>query len=354
MEKIEVSSYPIYLGGIDRSLSEILDWIKPSSLFILTDENTHHHCLPKLNDILRHVRHTVFQISHGEKHKNIKTCSEIWTAMTEATLDRKATMINVGGGVIGDMGGFCASTYKRGISFIQVPTTLLSEVDASIGGKLGIDFEGYKNHIGVFNDPAAVLIDPSFLDTLSDRELRSGYAEIIKHSLIADGDDWKNLKQIHNLRNVDWTSVIRRSLEVKRKIVLEDPFEKNKRKLLNFGHTLGHAIESHHLDGDKPLLHGEAISAGMVFESKLSSQYLALKENELKDITDYIISLYGPPDPLDMQSLIPIMKQDKKNSAGKISFSLLKSIGDSQWDIMISEEELMTLSDFLSKPFNTK
>ena len=129
---------------------------------------------------------------------------------------------------------------------------------------------------------------------------------------------------------------------------------KNKRKLLNFGHTLGHAIESHHLDGDKPLLHGEAISAGMVFESKLSSQYLALKENELKDITDYIISLYGPPDPLDMQSLIPIMKQDKKNSAGKISFSLLKSIGDSQWDIMISEEELMTLSDFLSKPFNTK
>lgn len=340
MEKIELKDYSIYVGNPAESLSPLLEQNPGASLFVLTDDHTQIHCLPLLEPLLRNRAWSVFSVAPGEIHKNITSCIRIWEAMTKSGLDRHAIMINLGGGMIGDMGGFCASTYKRGIRFIQVPTTLLSQVDASIGGKLGIDFEGYKNHIGVFRDPLAVLIHPDFLKTLPDRELKSGYAEVIKHCLIADGGHWQELSGITNLRATDWTPIIRRSLEVKRRIVREDPFESGMRKLLNFGHTIGHALESHYLDTDHPLLHGEAIAAGMIYETLLSNQHTGLPSDKKETIIRYIQSIYGAPPPFDTGILLPAMKQDKKNKDGKISFSLLRDIGDSVWDVMLDEEEI--------------
>ncbi|MBP7803636.1 MAG: 3-dehydroquinate synthase [Saprospiraceae bacterium] len=343
MEKIDVIDYNIYMGPIVSSLESLIERQSFSSLFVLTDENTLIHCKPLLDAFLLNHPHALCTIPAGEIHKNIHTCVRVWQSMTEAKLDRHAIMINLGGGVIGDLGGFCASTYKRGIRFVQVPSTLLSQVDASIGGKLGIDFDGYKNHIGVFRSPMAVMIDVAFLKTLSTRELRSGYAEIIKHCLIADGSYWVELSQIIELESVDWSVVIRRSLEVKRQIVIEDPFEKGKRKLLNFGHTLGHAIESHFLESSYPLLHGEAIAAGMIYETRLSSKYLSLNKDDQQEIIHYIQLLYGPAPKITISELMDTMKQDKKNLDNKISFSLLSSIGHSQWDLLLEEKDLLFL-----------
>lgn len=343
MEKIEISSYYIALGKIEESFTGYLSELPDAQLFILTDEHTHQFCLPLIQPFLEHKKYSIFRVKPGERYKNIETCIEVWEAMTAAQLDRHAVMINLGGGMIGDLGGFCASTYKRGIKFVQIPTTLLSQVDASIGGKLGIDFDGLKNHIGVFRSPEAVLIDPVFLNTLPDRELRSGYAEIIKHCLIADGDHWKELSLIHDLKAIQWDKIIRRSLEVKRKIVLDDPYEKHKRKLLNFGHTIGHAIESYFLESGTPLLHGEAIAAGMIYETMLSGKQLRLRNHEQNEIINYIISIYGKPPALNMKAWLPIMQQDKKNIQGKISFSLLRDIGVSEWDVLLGEQELNEL-----------
>lgn len=340
MERIPVSDYDILIGSIQSSLPEVLNGLKEVNFFILTDENTYRHCFPIIEPYLKHRKYHTCTIRAGEINKNISSCIKVWSAMTDAQLDRHSIMINLGGGMITDLGGFCASTYKRGIAFIQIPTTLLSQVDASIGGKLGIDFEGFKNHIGVFRFPQTVLIDPVFLNTLSDRELRSGYAEIIKHTLIADGDDWRNLSKITNLRLQDWTPIIRRSLEVKRKIVIADPYEKNERKLLNFGHTIGHAIESQYMDTAHPLLHGEAIAAGMIYETKLSALHLGLSEQKSSEIIAYLKKIYGEPVDLELPKLMLTMKQDKKNSNDKISFSLLEDIGTSKWDILLSEDEL--------------
>jgi len=346
MERIPVSDYDILIGSIQSSLNELLNGFNDVKFFILTDENTYTYCLPLIEPLLQHKKYHLCTIPAGEINKSIGSCIKVWSAMTKAQLDRHSVMINLGGGMITDIGGFCASTYKRGITFIQIPTTLLSQVDASIGGKLGIDFEGYKNHIGIFRFPQTVLIDPVFLNTLSDRELKSGYAEVIKHALIADGDDWQNLSQIISLRPQDWTTIIRRSLEVKRKIVIADPYEKNERKLLNFGHTIGHAIESHYMETEHPLLHGEAIAAGMIYETKLSTLHLGLSEQKSSEIITYIKKIYGEPVELELPNLMLTMKQDKKNNNNRISFSLLKDIGISKWDILLSEEELINSFKF--------
>jgi 3-dehydroquinate synthase len=340
IEEIEVSGYSLFLGDMKHSLAQLLSQYAGAQLFILTDSNTLHLAWPLIQSCFQDRLYTLATIPAGEPHKNLKSCELVWAQMTDAKLDRHALMINLGGGMIGDLGGFCASTYKRGIDFVQIPTTLLSQVDASIGGKLGIDFRDFKNHIGVFQFPRAVLIDPIFFDTLPYKELRSGYAEVIKHTLIADGDLWPTISNLQTLDGVDWAGILRKSLEVKRKIVLEDPYEKSRRKLLNFGHTIGHAIESQYLQSDSPLLHGEAIAAGMIYESLLSVQILGLDQTSCQSIIRYIESIYGPPPPLDLAATIPIMRQDKKNQAGKISFSLLESIGQSKWDILIDESEL--------------
>lgn len=271
--------------------------------------------------------------------------------MLDFSADRKAIVLNLGGGVIGDMGGFCGSTFKRGMDFVQIPTTLLSQVDASVGGKLGIDFQGVKNAIGVFNDPKAVFIDPFFLQTLSLRERKSGFAEIIKHALIADAPQFDELLKINDLEQADWQKIIPQSLKIKQNIVQQDPFEKNVRKALNFGHTIGHAVESFFLETNEPLLHGEAIAIGMICEAFLSNKKNKLSEKDLQIITDFMLKIYGkiniPSDAFAF--LIKIMQQDKKNESDAINFTFLKDLGQFEINHSASEKEILESIDFYNQ-----
>ena len=306
----------------------------------MTDTNTKRFCYPVIKDAL--PKHTLITVKHGEENKNLQTCELIWSAMTEAQLDRHALMINLGGGVIGDMGGFCAATYKRGIDFIQIPTTLLSQVDASVGGKLGIDFQGFKNHLGVFTLPNAVLIDPVFLETLSEREKRSGFAEILKHCLIQDGEKWQEIRR-KDLADQDLPDLIAHSVEVKKKVVEQDPTEKGLRKILNFGHTLGHAIETFFLpQGKKRLFHGEAIATGMVCESYIAYERGLIDERTLEQIEEFIFSIYGKVDiaEADFDTIIGLTLQDKKNKGKEVRFSLINSAGSCLYDIVVSKNEM--------------
>jgi 3-dehydroquinate synthase len=267
--------------------------------------------------------------------------------MTYHQMDRKSLLINLGGGVIGDMGGFCAATYKRGIKFINLPTTLLAQVDASIGGKLGVDFQGYKNHIGVFQDPEQVIIWPEFLSTLPTTELRSGFAEIIKHALIFDLQYW------HDIRSSPWDSQtwsehISHSVHTKYQIVEKDPTETSVRKILNFGHTIGHAIERHYLHGSEPLLHGEAIAIGMICETYLSTLKEGLSNHNLEEITDYLIKTFGRVE-IPREELNAIAKnalQDKKNEGGQIICTLLEDIGQATYNTPISLQEIEQALDY--------
>lgn len=266
------------------------------------------------------------EIRAGENQKTLATCEKIWQAMLNAQLDRKALVINLGGGVIGDMGGFCAATWKRGVDFVQVPTTLLSMTDAAIGGKTGIDFQGIKNTIGVFQQPAAVFVDPVFLQTLPERELRSGYAEVIKHALIGDTELKQQLSEevtsSHPLTSLNWFNILQKSIAVKVQVVQEDPLEKGLRMLLNFGHTIGHAIESWFLKTAEPLTHGEAIYIGMVCEApaypsegarNLRAEVLALGQGVFPHLKIA---------PKTIPEIWALMQQDKKNSSGTVRMTV--------------------------------
>lgn len=311
-----------------------------SKIAVLVDENTKAHCYPHIKPLLN--SHLLIEIPSGEENKNIDTCNKIWQELTDNEFDRKSLLLNLGGGVIGDMGGFCAATYKRGIDFIQIPTTLLSQVDASVGGKLGIDFGIFKNHIGVFQEPIKVLIDATFLQTLSYRELRSGFGEVIKHCLIADKLAWKDLIN-KELEGQNWQEIIRHSVAIKAQIVEADPKEKALRKILNFGHTVGHAVESFfltHTEGR--LLHGEAIAIGMICETWLAAQRGFVSEAELSEIRDYIVKIYGRVSikETDFELIVKNTSQDKKNESGVILCSLLKEIGLANFDIATSKNEI--------------
>lgn len=332
--------YPIYIGSDALTeLRKLLEEGEFSQLIVLADAHTRIHCYPILLNYL--PDHHLIEVQAGEKHKNLTTCSEIWEQMTQLQVDRKALVINLGGGVIGDMGGFVAGTYKRGIDFVQIPTTLLSQVDASVGGKLGIDFQGFKNHIGLFREPRGVFIDPDFLNTLSDRELRSGFAEVIKHHLIGDAEAWQKLKTQREIRTLDLAALIQHSVALKGNIVKADPFERGLRKALNFGHTIGHAIESFRLDTAAHLLHGEAIAAGMICESHLSFQRGLLSQQACDEVSRYILDIYDhtPVDLADELEIFARMKNDKKNQDGKILCSLLKGIGAAAVNQAITWEE---------------
>lgn len=330
----------IFSSDIRATLAEILRARQFSKLVVLTDSNTDQFCLPLIQDVVPPT--TVFiSVPAGEQHKTLETCSIIWGQMTEAVLDRQALVINLGGGVIGDMGGFCASVYKRGIPFITIPTTLLSQVDASVGGKLGIDFLGFKNHLGVFQLPEAVLIAPEFLATLPQRELRSGYAEVIKHGLIRDATYFRALPST-NWQKQDWARIIRHSIEIKKAVVQVDPKESGLRKILNFGHTIGHAIESFYLTGSQPLLHGEAIAIGMIAEGFLSFQKIGFSFEELNEMSTMLLTIFGKVelDPNDCDRLVELCAQDKKNEGSTQLFTLLPKIGDCNYNIAVTREEI--------------
>ncbi|KXX69724.1 3-dehydroquinate synthase [Flammeovirga sp. SJP92] len=326
------------LKSVDQNTFEGLKGY--TNLAVIVDENTKRDCYPIVKDLL--PEHLLIEVVSGEENKNLETCQHIWQELTNASFDRKAAVLDLGGGVIGDMGGFCASTYKRGIDFWQMPTTLLSQVDASVGGKLGIDFGKLKNHIGVFRIPDMVLVYPEFIKTLPQNELRSGFAEVIKHCLIADADHWKTVSS-KPLSEQDLTTIIPHSINIKDGVVTSDPTEKGLRKILNYGHTIGHAIESYLLDiPGRKLLHGEAIAIGMIAEAYLSVKFTGLKEDELKQIQEYILSVYGKVELLesDLEHLYAYLLQDKKNSGKKLSFSLLSKIGDCTFDQFIEWNDI--------------
>lgn len=330
----------VIIAPITESLPGFLAQKDYSSIIVLVDTNIRKFCYPLIRSSL--PKHTLITVKSGEEYKNLTTCEEIWSAMTDSELDRHALMINLGGGVIGDMGGFCASTYKRGIDFIQIPTTLLAQVDASVGGKLGIDFHGFKNHLGVFTLPKAVLIDPVFLATLSEREKRSGFAEIIKHCLIQDGEKWDEIRK-KDLDQQDLPDLIAHSVEIKKKVVEQDPTEKGLRKILNFGHTLGHAVETYFLDkGKKKLLHGEAIATGMLSESYISFERKLINAQTLAQIEEFIFSVYGkvPMKADDFEAIIRHTQQDKKNKGKEIRFSLITGAGSCTYDVAVSKGEM--------------
>lgn len=330
----------IFSSDIRATLAEILRARQFSKLVVLTDSNTHQFCLPLVQEVVPPT--TMFiSVPAGEQHKTLETCSIIWGQMTEAVLDRQALVINLGGGVIGDMGGFCASVYKRGIPFITIPTTLLSQVDASVGGKLGIDFLGFKNHLGVFQLPEAVLIAPEFLATLPQRELRSGYAEVIKHGLIRDATYFRALPST-NWQKQDWARIIRHSIEIKKAVVQVDPKESGLRKILNFGHTIGHAIESFYLTRSQPLLHGEAIAIGMIAEGFLSFEKIGFSFEELNEMSTMLLTIFGKVelDPNDCDRLVELCAQDKKNEGSTQLFTLLPKIGDCNYNIPVTREEI--------------
>jgi 3-dehydroquinate synthase len=311
-----------------------------SKSLVIVDENTEKYCLP-------HIAHlfpsdSIIRIESGEENKHLVTCDLIWAFMTDAELDRKAVVFNLGGGVIGDMGGFSAATYKRGIDFIQIPTTLLSQVDASVGGKLGVDFKGFKNHIGVFKEPVAVIIDDQFLQTLPFAELRSGFAEIIKHCLIADAGKWNEIKNTSDLTKFNWLELAQHSVAIKDKITKEDPTEKGLRKILNFGHTIGHAIETYFLNQPgKRLLHGEAIAIGMIAEAYLAEAKGFISRSDVHEIEQYILQIYGKViiDPSTIEEIIDLTHQDKKNEHGVVLYSLLNKIGEANFNISANREE---------------
>lgn len=311
-----------------------------SKIAVIVDENTKAHCYPMVIKAI--PSHTLIEIKSGEEEKNLETCQLIWNELTTNAFDRKSLVINLGGGVIGDMGGFCAATYKRGISFINIPTTLLAQVDASIGGKLGIDFHNFKNHIGVFQNPYRVFLDVSFFKTLSTEELRSGYAEVIKHCLIRDAEKFDELLNTP-YEQLDLFGLTRHSVVIKKKVVEEDPTEKGLRKILNFGHTVGHAIESFYLEQPgKKLLHGEAIAIGMICEAFLSKNKLGLTQLELDNIAAYILKIYQSKaiNITDVVEIIKLTRQDKKNEGDKIKCSLLNKIGDCTFNIDIDHADI--------------
>ena len=331
----------VKIAPISESLATFFDQNEYSHIAILVDEFTNKYCLPIIQDLLP-SNFIKILIKSGEHHKNLATCERVWDRMTKANMDRHSLLVNLGGGVIGDLGGFCASTYKRGIDFIQIPTTLLAQVDASVGGKLGIDFHGLKNHIGVFQLPKAVLIDPTFIDTLSIQQKKSGFAEIIKHCLIRDEKEWSAIRQ-QSFEELDLSKLIAHSVAIKEAVVLEDPKEAGLRKILNFGHTLGHAIETYLLDkGKRKILHGEAIAIGMIVEAFISHQRDLISLQELEEIESYLFENYGRVKlhTEEISKIIALTAQDKKNKGKEIRFSLLTGIGDCGYDIPVSASEM--------------
>ena len=309
-----------------------------SAIAVLVDENTRKHCLDIFLSQAQIDTPLIIEIQSGEVNKTMSNCQLIWKKLTEANFDRKSIIINLGGGVIGDMGGFAASCYKRGIDFIQVPTTLLAMVDASIGGKLGIDLENLKNQIGLFKSPKGVFIYPPFLKTLDRRQVLSALAEIVKHALIADKDYWQLLRN-SSLENMNWEDTIHHSVNLKNDIVESDPFEENKRKILNFGHTLGHAIESYYLENKIDVLHGEAIALGMYLECELSP----ININERNEIQNYLKSTFALIKCPSLEKLIPYLKNDKKNENDKINFSLLSEIGSCNFNNELNTDEIKAI-----------
>ncbi len=321
-----------------------------SSVFILVDTNTKNFCLDSFIKQTGLDQINVLLMPAGEENKHLQTCEKLWNELSEFGADRNSVMINLGGGVVTDLGGFVACTFKRGIEFYNIPTTLLAMVDASVGGKTGIDLGSIKNQIGIIEEPKQVIIDVQWLKTLPHQEIRSGFAEMLKHGLIANANYWQDLKNIKQLEAGALSKFIKPSVAIKKTVVLKDPREQNLRKILNFGHTIGHAIESYFMahKTKKRLLHGEAIVVGMILESYLAVHCCNFPKEDAIDIKETFSRFYPQVklNSIDREGILNLLHHDKKNKAGKINFVLLKEIGVPIIDVKVPQELFDKAFDF--------
>ena len=335
---------------LESDLAKALALCCHDRIFVLTDEMTEALCWPLLSrfHMLRDVR--LITIKASDSHKSLDSLVKVWTSLSNGGATRHSCLINLGGGMVTDLGGFAASTFKRGIDFIQIPTTLLAMVDASVGGKTGINFNGLKNEIGVFNEAASVLLNTRFLETLDETNIRSGYAEMLKHGLISNTQMWADLL-CFDLAQPDLfrlQEMVGASVKVKENIVRKDPTERGIRKALNFGHTVGHAFEAWSLAVKRPLLHGYAVAFGLVCELYLSVVKQGFPVEKMRKTVRFINDYYGKLDFScdDYSALIALMHHDKKNEAGQINFTLLADVGDIHINQTATEEEITDALDF--------
>ncbi len=341
-------TYYFELDGIN-ALNDYIASYNPSKIFVITDDNTKKYCLNSFQNITK-IKFTNVTFINGDSNKNLDTLSMLWKELMDKGADRKSLIINLGGGVVTDMGGFAAATFKRGLKFIHIPTTLLGMVDAAIGGKNGINFMTAKNQIGTIVQPEFIWIYTSFLKTLPQDEFISGYAEMLKHGLIADRSYWQELNIFYKkLDDEMLTKLIKTSVKIKDGIIKKDPFEQGMRKLLNYGHTIGHALESYMNYQQKlPLSHGKAVAAGMIIEAYLSYKTNNLSQTDLNDIKQSINAIY-PVIKLpinDIKHIIELMQYDKKNENGKVKYVLLNSIGSADYNKEVGTSLLFEAFDF--------
>lgn len=337
-------------GNLERDLVNAISECEHDRIFVLTDETTQQLCWPKIKNFKALKNSTPIIIKATDTHKNLDTLSQVWQALSNGGATRHSLMINLGGGMVTDLGGFAASTFKRGIDFINIPTTLLAMVDASVGGKTGINFGGLKNEIGVFSDSRFVIINTQFLDTLDHDNICSGYAEMLKHGLISDEHTWAELVTF-DLDTPDLSQLQRmvaESIKVKERIVEADPHEHGIRKALNLGHTMGHAFESFAMRRGTPILHGYAVAYGMIGELYMSARKTAFPTDRMHQTVRFIRENYGTFNITcdDYPTLIELMHHDKKNTSGIINFTLLGNVGDIRINQTANEEEIKEALDF--------
>ena len=337
-------------GNLERDLVSAISECEHDRIFVLTDETTQQLCWPKIKNFKALKDSTPIIIKATDTHKNLDTLSQVWQALSNGGATRHSLMINLGGGMVTDLGGFAASTFKRGIDFINIPTTLLAMVDASVGGKTGINFGGLKNEIGVFSDSRFVIINTQFLDTLDHDNICSGYAEMLKHGLISDERTWAELVTF-DLENPDLSKLQRmvaESIKVKERIVEADPHEHGIRKALNLGHTMGHAFESFAMRRGTPILHGYAVAYGLISELYMSARKTAFPTDRMHQTVRFIRENYGTLNITcdDYPTLIELMHHDKKNTSGIINFTLLGNVGDIRINQTANEEEIKEALDF--------
>lgn len=341
----------IFTNEVGAAVDRLVETIKPTTLFVLVDVNTEQFVLPRLQSTSQAIAGAeIITVKAGDVNKNLDALASIWRQLGESGATRHSLLINVGGGVVTDMGAFAAATFKRGIACLNVPTTLLAAVDASVGGKTGINFNGYKNEIGAFSEASAVVISTVFFDTLPESELLSGYAEMLKHGLIAGRDTYERLLgyRIADSDGSRLLELLEESVKVKNNVVAQDPTERGIRRALNLGHTIGHAFESLAMERKAPIPHGYAVAWGLVVEMILSHLQLDFPSVELQRLADYISENYGAFEITcaDYDELLRYMSHDKKNvKAGEINFTLLKNIGEVEIDRTASGDQIKTALD---------
>ena len=320
---------PVFFDDAFEKLERFIEDHQQHKFIFIVDENTHEFCLPLLLAEIPEIADIeIIEIPVGEEAKSIEIALQVWESLGELGADRNSIIVNCGGGVVTDFGGFVASTFKRGLRFINVPTSLLSMVDASVGAKTGINLNHLKNQIGTFAAPEMVIISPEFLETLPEVELLSGFAEMLKHGLIKDEQHWTDLKNITKVTHANIASLIPKSVAIKKAVVDKDPLEKGIRKILNAGHTLGHALESYYLSHDIEITHGQVVAVGLILESQISASKSCLSWEDLQEITS-VIEKYFPKVTLpNSEQILPLLLHDKKNVGQEIKCMLLKKIGE--------------------------